>query len=210
MPSNATPRRADALVQFIACNRLTDANNDGYFAPADCNDQNQAIFPGAVEVCDGADNDCDGQLDEAGGAFADNDGDGFGNPSVILACGVPGVANNLDCNDNNAQQYPGGPLPCPDCAPADQALILSDPDIFATASGCFGPCFGQGANATNCTSICLEGELSIGADCADCVAQYIVCVYSTCTPCLINPNSAACLQCRNIHRATRLMRTAPG
>jgi hypothetical protein len=33
--------------------------------PGDCNDGNAAIRPGAVEVCDGADNDCDGNTDNA-------------------------------------------------------------------------------------------------------------------------------------------------
>ena len=30
----------------------------------DCNDKDASIFPGAAEVCDGKDNDCDGQVDE--------------------------------------------------------------------------------------------------------------------------------------------------
>lgn len=42
------------------------------FAPADCDDADPTVFPGATEVCDGADNDCNGLTDE------DVDGDGFG------------------------------------------------------------------------------------------------------------------------------------
>ncbi|MFP2897752.1 MopE-related protein, partial [Corallococcus sp. 4LFB] len=37
----------------------------GYVSNAgDCNDSNAGIRPGAAEVCDGVDNDCDGQVDE--------------------------------------------------------------------------------------------------------------------------------------------------
>lgn len=46
-----------------------DLDQDGFCAepgcgtPADCDDQNAAIRPGAPEVCDGRDNNCDGQVD---------------------------------------------------------------------------------------------------------------------------------------------------
>lgn len=47
-----------------------DADADGYFAPAcgsDCDDNNLAVNPGALEVCGNViDDDCDGTTDEAG------------------------------------------------------------------------------------------------------------------------------------------------
>ena len=40
-----------------------DADGDGYDASVDCDDDNAAINPGAVELCDGFDNNCDEVVD---------------------------------------------------------------------------------------------------------------------------------------------------
>lgn len=41
-----------------------DNDGDGYPKGTDCDDTNSQIYPGAAEVCDGMDNDCDGMVDE--------------------------------------------------------------------------------------------------------------------------------------------------
>ena len=85
-------------VLLVACKK--DADKDGYPAGADCNDNNAAINPGAVETCDGIDNNCDGNTDEdlAATFFADIDGDGYGDANnKIEACDQPdGYTENSD------------------------------------------------------------------------------------------------------------------
>lgn len=41
-----------------------DRDRDGYFSYEDCDDLKSSMHPGATEVCDGMDNDCDGIIDE--------------------------------------------------------------------------------------------------------------------------------------------------
>ncbi len=41
-----------------------DMDGDGFFSDVDCDDDNPAVNPGAIEVCDGIDNNCDGLIDD--------------------------------------------------------------------------------------------------------------------------------------------------
>ena len=49
-----------------------DQDHDGYKAAEDCDDLDAQTFPGADEICDESDNDCDDRVDE--GFDADSDG----------------------------------------------------------------------------------------------------------------------------------------
>ena len=89
------------------CTDLDD-DNDGDPDVTDCADTNPAIGANALEVCDGVDQDCDGDLLEA---FLDTDGDGV--PDCIdLDDDADGVADGLDCAPLNAAVYPGAPEVC--------------------------------------------------------------------------------------------------
>jgi hypothetical protein len=103
-----------------------DADGDGYAADVDCDDASSAISPGAPEVCDGIDNDCDGAMDEQAedGALAwvDADGDGFGDPDqpTTTCGGEPGLADNDgDCDDGDAAVSPDAREVC-DAAGVDE------------------------------------------------------------------------------------------
>ncbi len=81
-------------VTFEVC---PDADGDGY-TPCfdDCDDGDPAVYPGAAELCNGVDDDCDGVIpaDEL-----DGDGDGY------APC-------DGDCDDGDPSVYPGAPEPC--------------------------------------------------------------------------------------------------
>jgi hypothetical protein len=92
---------------------VVDADRDGSPAGEDCDDTDPGVAPGAEELCDGLDNDCDGAVDEDVGEvwYTDEDGDGFGSEvGAETACAAPPgkVPNADDCDDSNGAVYPGG------------------------------------------------------------------------------------------------------
>lgn len=104
----------DVDVIALACSPPT-----GYVVNSnDCDDLNGLVFPNALEVCNSADDNCNGEMDE-GLVFTvyyeDQDGDSFGSLNSISSCQNPGsfyVNNNNDCADNNNLIHPGSSEQC--------------------------------------------------------------------------------------------------
>jgi len=97
----------DAGTSITLCNPLLPC---GYTTDStDCNVDNMDVFPGAIELCNSIDDNCNGSIDEGFTIFVyflDNDEDGFGDPDIsISTCLLPApegyVMDNTDCDDNN-------------------------------------------------------------------------------------------------------------
>ncbi len=122
---------------------LIDADGDGAGADVDCNDADAAVFPGAIESCNGIDDDCDGDTDDnasdATSWYGDADGDGYGSGTAQVACDAPAgaISDNTDCNDADAAFHPGATED--DCADnsdynCDGSVGYADADGDGTAA----------------------------------------------------------------------------
>ena len=129
-----------------------DADGDGAVSSLDCDDNDASAYPGATEVCDDIDNNCDGVVDEG----YDIDGDGWTTcagdcddndksirPEISETC--DGIDNNCDGNideglgepyytDFDGDGYGDPTTKNITCQPADDEVNNSD-DCDDTNSG---------------------------------------------------------------------------
>ncbi|HEV8336023.1 MAG TPA: MopE-related protein [Candidatus Polarisedimenticolia bacterium] len=172
--SNPLIPRLDSLAAWTGCRMIVwnafwrtggrygtdsavDEDGDGFtLCDGDCDEGNTSVHPGAAELCNGIDDDCDGAIDEV-----DSDGDHF-------TCAI-------DCDDANPDVHPGVAELCngvdDDCdgsvdetgaALCDQ----SNPCIAAACGGTSGCQYTVLPDGTSCREFpCGAGTCRAG-DCA--------------------------------------------
>jgi hypothetical protein len=102
----------DAGAAVTAC----DAPPDHVTDATDCDDTRYAVHPGATEICNALDDNCDGSTDGADAAeplvwYEDADGDTYPNPEVSTeSCQQPDgyvkLGEDDDCDDQDAGAHP--------------------------------------------------------------------------------------------------------
>ena len=160
----------NAATTSVACSQPSRYVADD----SDCDDASSIIHPGADELCDGLDNDCDGSVDEdpVDGStwYADTDGDGYGDPAAGgQACSQPSgaVADDSDCDDGDATVHPGADELCnradDDCDGVLDEDAVDAPTWYLDADG-----DGYGVDSSalvSCTGTL--GAVELGGDCDD-------------------------------------------
>ncbi len=147
---------------------------EGFAASSDdCDDANLAVYPGAPEHCDAADENCNDEIDEdavdAPSWYDDLDGDYHGAGAAVVACEGPEgrVAVGDDCDDTNPSLCPGNEEHCDgvdencdglgDAESVDAIIWYADTD----ADG-----FGDVGNVIAACDV-PEGYLADATDCDD-------------------------------------------
>jgi uncharacterized protein (TIGR03382 family) len=141
----------------------------GYVATNDdCDDADSAVNPGATEVCNSIDDDCDGDIDESLTTtyYVDSDGDGYGTSSSTDACTQPSgyATTDDDCDDSDSAVNPGATEVCnsidDDCdGDTDEGLTTT----FYVDSD--GDGYGGSSTVDECTQP--TGYVTTSTDCDD-------------------------------------------
>ena len=155
-----------------------DGDGDGSPAGLDCDDADPARLPGAEELCDGVDNDCDAVIDEdpAEGllAYDDKDGDGYGDPDSLAPRCALGEGLTLigeDCDDNNAEVNPAQAELCLDDGvdeDCDGLIDVGDPDVEGVLVYADNDGDGFGVSSPRALRCTVSPDwASVTGDCAD-------------------------------------------
>ena len=110
----------------------------------DCDDTDADVSPEADEECDGLDNDCDGDTDEADAVdastwYADSDADGYGDASSTeTACEEPSgyVDVDTDCDDTDPDINPVATEVCDEVDNDCDGDTDEESEVYGDAEAC--------------------------------------------------------------------------
>ncbi|MFT4622752.1 MAG: hypothetical protein ACI8PZ_001408 [Myxococcota bacterium] len=120
------------FVRVVAADADADGARNPVLGGDDCDDDNAAVHPGAPELCNGVDDDCDGRIDDDDPNrvrtaettwWADADGDGYGADEVLWGCVSPGpdwTRQQGDCDDRDAAVHPEAQEVCDPAGVVDE------------------------------------------------------------------------------------------
>ncbi len=161
----------DATNTTAACDVPEGYTSDS----ADCDDAAFGVHPGADESCNGEDDDCDTDVDEADAIdaltwYADTDGDGYGDPdNTTPACELPAgyLADDNDCDDTRADANPLADEVCNGVD--DDCDALADDNPTDPATWYFDADADGYGRATTTVSACDQppSYVATGDDCND-------------------------------------------
>jgi len=145
----------------------------GYASVAgDCDDSRTAVNPGATEICDELDNDCDTQVDEGvtkNKYYPDTDKDGYGSDAgMVEGCSAPAGDYSLqggDCDNNDAARFPGNTEVC-DGKDNDCNNATPEPGLGTYYRDADNDTFGNPANSTSACAL-PAGYVTNSLDCND-------------------------------------------
>ncbi|MEW6434085.1 MAG: putative metal-binding motif-containing protein [Myxococcota bacterium] len=138
----------------------------------DCDDTRSSVKPGATEVCNGLDDDCNGAVDNGltfSNWYLDGDGDGYGAGAAVSACSQPAgrVANATDCNDSAASTHPGAPELCNGIDDNCDSLVDNGVATQNYYPDVDGDGFGAAGASPQASCSAVAGKVTNNTDCND-------------------------------------------
>lgn len=167
--ADATTPDAAVTVDAAADAGPVDIDDDGYTSDVDCDDNDDTVNPGAMEICDGKDNDCNDVIDDvlrapaasnqngvcAGAVQVCAEGGGFEDPDYTTIDGYEAVETSCDGLDNDCDRE------------TDEGLLVAlytDGDGDGFGSGAYDYC-NDPRTSLGCAG--REGYADVAGDCND-------------------------------------------